>query len=704
MGISIEKINVRDLGPLKSFSAEFGRFNLIYSRNEQGKTFLAEFLIRSLFRKPKDWGYIRKSGKGKITLSGLADGITELTPAKKPKLEDCWEEKDSGLPPSLARLLVVRGGSAGIEEGDAGISKPFIKNILSGKKLLDKIDDDKNISRTTKNAEIEEGRIIIARKGDGERLEELKDKLADLDSLFAEIEDNYPAGKLAALKIDKRSLDDRLEVMKNARRYEAYLVSRKISDLKEELNKLPDQSLDQLFREISEYGSLKSNIEDMESTYNDLREESKDYNWLNEARAVYEATSEIAESPDLRIILAGAAAAIISVVLFILDQKIAGAVSFTVMAAVSGYFIKRLLGSLKDKSRSEELESIRKEFLKRTGSELSDIAVLDSALKEQESILNKSAGIMDELEKHKIKLRDLRSSITQLFLSLCGEEKSESEWNFSLNSLRKDQKDITGMINEYRVTLSGLKVHESDHLSMDPGKKFSQEEYDRLKEGADHIFHEISDQEQHLGSLKDRIGFETGDDRDTDLEKLIDNLHKKRIQTAYELNDTTAGIIAGITVHGVIEKLREEEDEKIHDGLSSTAVLDNLKNLTGRYNNLRLEGNDLIISDDHEEFDIKDLSTGAREQVMLALRLGFGSKIADNEPLFLILDDAFQHCDWKKREILVGRLAEASKEGWQIIYLTMDDHIRGLFVNAREENSELDCRIIDLDKEEKLNA
>jgi uncharacterized protein YhaN len=49
------------------------------------------------------------------------------------------------------------------------------------------------------------------------------------------------------------------------------------------------------------------------------------------------------------------------------------------------------------------------------------------------------------------------------------------------------------------------------------------------------------------------------------------------------------------------------------------------------------------------------------------------------DSLFLILDDAFQHSDWEKREILINKLAEITKKGWQIIYLTMDDHIKELF-------------------------
>jgi uncharacterized protein YhaN len=47
--------------------------------------------------------------------------------------------------------------------------------------------------------------------------------------------------------------------------------------------------------------------------------------------------------------------------------------------------------------------------------------------------------------------------------------------------------------------------------------------------------------------------------------------------------------------------------------------------------------------------------------------------------MFLILDDAFQHSDWDRREWLVDEIAELTKIGWQIFYFTMDDHIKHLF-------------------------
>ena len=75
-------------------------------------------------------------------------------------------------------------------------------------------------------------------------------------------------------------------------------------------------------------------------------------------------------------------------------------------------------------------------------------------------------------------------------------------------------------------------------------------------------------------------------------------------------------------------------------------------------------------------------STGTREQAFLALRIGFASLLMKKKTGFLILDDAFQHSDWERRGNCMQVLLDLVAAGWQVFYLTMDDHIRDLFVEA----------------------
>jgi Uncharacterized conserved protein len=90
-----------------------------------------------------------------------------------------------------------------------------------------------------------------------------------------------------------------------------------------------------------------------------------------------------------------------------------------------------------------------------------------------------------------------------------------------------------------------------------------------------------------------------------------------------------------------------------------------LLRLTGRYREIypKEEGQEgiIFVSDGVNEFSLADLSTGAREQVLLALRIAFLKKLLKNQSCFLILDDAFQHTDYDRRPLVVDTLVELAK-------------------------------------------
>ena len=232
-----------------------------------------------------------------------------------------------------------------------------------------------------------------------------------------------------------------------------------------------------------------------------------------------------------------------------------------------------------------------------------------------------------------------------------------------------------------------LKVSEAEYLHQqeDAQGRFSCEEFEEVQTNLDEISAKISDKEGDISNLKYAVCNETKDDPSIDWEQLFENLKKKRLQKQNDLNVLEAKITAGIIVHDVISQLRQEEDFKILQGLQSEVVLKPLKDITHHYNKLSLDGERLIVSDDYRNFYLQELSTGAREQIMLALRIGFSSKLLKKDTLFLILDDAFQHSDWDRRKILIKQLSDIAKTGWQIIYLTMDDHIKELFDEAGKE-------------------
>lgn len=73
MPLFIKNITAKNIGPIPKFQEEFGKLNILYGKNETGKTYLAELFARCLFRS-KDWGLRQNTGSGKLTITGLEEG------------------------------------------------------------------------------------------------------------------------------------------------------------------------------------------------------------------------------------------------------------------------------------------------------------------------------------------------------------------------------------------------------------------------------------------------------------------------------------------------------------------------------------------------------------------------------------------------------------------------------------------------------
>lgn len=114
MAIKISRIEVEHLGPLASFENDLTDVTFIYGRNEKGKTFLVEFLLKSLFKNLSGFAkYDFRISKpsGKVLVSGLDGEPAVFSPNSRKKLETTWEDGGREMPPNLARLLVHPGAN-----------------------------------------------------------------------------------------------------------------------------------------------------------------------------------------------------------------------------------------------------------------------------------------------------------------------------------------------------------------------------------------------------------------------------------------------------------------------------------------------------------------------------------------------------------------------------------------------------------------
>lgn len=315
-------------------------------------------------------------------------------------------------------------------------------------------------------------------------------------------------------------------------------------------------------------------------------------------------------------------------------------------------------------------------------------------LKEKLSILyekkEEEKRLKEQINSIKNELSSLIQRIKNTFKGMEIIIEDEKDFEHSFNTLKKSLDEKNKRLIEVKTRLDSLSVNEKDYVREDPGITFSQEELEKLEEENKKISNELENMNKRLQELKSEIIKITGDEITTELDKLLENLFKKNEEIYVQLKNKEAEIIGKKLVSLAIQELRKEEDEKIIDSLNSKDINDSIFNLTKKYNKLLIEGDNIKISSDFDEFYLKDLSTGAKEQVMLGIRIGFIKKILGKDKIFLVLDDAFQHSDYEKRPILIDTLIRLSEEGWQMIYLTMDDNIKEEFtkqINLKKINN-----------------
>lgn len=856
MAIRIEQINIENLGPIQRTFLEFDDINLVYSKNEGGKSLLVEFIVRSLFSKKAQWGYNREYGQGKIIVSGIDDSTKNYSPGSRDKLDKYFEKNIQGLPPSLAKLLVIKSGESNISEKPEGIDTDTLKELLFAKNMLDDI--DKNISATVKNATIDEGRITIRKTGEGSEYLNLQEALEHIDKTIKKLSEENKISEERKLKIELDKRKEQKETQISAKRHKAYLLEKRKEELKKERATYPTEELEKIKNRIDQYkklnekneeyasrnGELDDAIEPLENVrqaYDRQRKAKQHSAWkldqkinqINRELSIVtddelgkldnkitnynekvierdkksdelaalakkeEAYCHVQSMKNVYPILAqsahnqkvGFTVLLIALLVFIAGLTVSFAAQNYVLGSVlmavgfgcSVYFSFRLRKQLKHKIHSDELEKLENDFRKKFNEELNS-AALDNLTKTLEKELAIRQRVQNEQNELENAIGRLRAEIENGLFQLFPQPVDQEEWGRALNEFKQGRNALKAELGKLEKQWAGLNVDPSDYHPDDPGEEYSaqklseleeelqklkslEEEKQRivallrrneeeLKEVSEQIFGDFfhllhsrveeDDWENKLNELIEqntRItneinnlfgeltglgvnpahyiendpGIEYDADRLSDIEKeiqelennlkaleeenrafkgdvaklvdasinddwniIIEKLYEKQKNTLEQLKEREASIVAGVLVHQTIDEFQSKEDERLQMTINSPDFSRTLLYITGRYDKLMPYGDQIVISSDMGDFDMKDLSTGTKEQVLFALRVSLAKKIM-NDSAFFILDDAFQHSDYDRRPKLVDQLFDLSDAGWQIIYLTMDDHIRDLF-------------------------
>lgn len=678
MPLLIKEINVQNLGPIRKFSMHLGIFNLIYSHNEKGKTYLVEFLIRSLFRNVRHWKLRAQKGSGKVRVEGLPGGVVDFSPSSSKKLEDFWDKSNVGLPPDLSKLLVVKGAKVDIDDVEGGADKVILKRYLSSKEILDNI--EKRISKTIQGSKVENKTIIGPKKGENKTREEIEEKLRIINQLFDQIERVYSGGYRRTLADEKQKLQDHINQLLKAKQYLAFKVDQQIKNLKRKRNRIDDAELQIVKSKLLLYKQKINDYTRKEASKSEADSRSKHYEWLQAAHEVYQNLMEQESGRPHPIFL------ILSIIMVLLlgvfaffKMPTAAALLFGGFILFGWLYIKKYRTMQRRASEDEEMERLESQFKNKFGQVLTGLPLILEILQKKENDYSNAQLLKEQLSDDQEDLESLQVKISDQIFNLTGERKDPETWKDTLQMLNRNIQNLDSQIREKELYLAKLGVDPSDYQTEKPDVEYSKQQFDELQDNLSHIKKQIDDETRKLESLKHMICLQTGDNISVNWETLINNLREAREKVLEEYKNKTSEIIGKIAVNNVIGDLRKAEDAKIIEGLKSRVIQDQLFQVTKRYKSIDLKGEKLVVSDSFDDFCLSDLSTGAMEQILLALRIGLSTKILKQDSLFLILDDAFQYSDWERRTWLMDKVEDLAKNDWQIIYFTMDDHIKELF-------------------------
>ena len=204
---------------------------------------------------------------------------------------------------------------------------------------------------------------------------------------------------------------------------------------------------------------------------------------------------------------------------------------------------------------------------------------------------------------------------------------------------------------------------------------FSPEEERELKEDIKHNDKEIERLKEEILAFREgelgRLGIREEPQIWIELGKIdkdLENYNRQR----------QAALLARNILTKVSEELNEELLKVINDEKMGVSAY--FSYITGgKYQKVEWREGSIYIQDKGgTSYSAKDLSTGTLDQLLFSLRLSI-LKGALPEGGFFVLDDAFLTSDYERRRKLVKVCRDLSSQKWQILYFTVDDHLRDLF-------------------------
>ena len=720
MSVRIERLSLRDFGPLRDLVLVPADLTVVFGQNEAGKTSCIDALARAMRDRVRP-------GSGKL-LEQLREG-----PGFQGDIDLVLSPEDGGAVlellsdyPSLARLFIVRDADASLEGGRGWLNA--IRGRLIGIDLQRVSDKVRKAASLTNNSSPREARVD-ERQRLAERLTRLDGFLADLPAISRSLEE--------CLQIERQRVATRgrIERLRDAERYERYRLAQRSNERAQEsrrelqdLERYGDQDLTDWREAVSavrEAAAIAKSAENDTQRLRDSQDLSSEELKKREI-AAEKADAQRAECTrrDLEGIVSRArlsqstaqrwslwrtplAVAGILLLVFAIGAGLqvlapgsaseggqlgllsgAAAVLGLLGAGLSIYATSNLRRAANSQtqalavcatilSRADNLETCAAQISELAGnSERADAEKIAAAEKHralEESIQNAEAIEQDRrrtLEGAQRMVADVRervrlSSIEQL------EEKLRERTRIS-STLEEAQRTAQGVLGERDQELAIDKRIEKLALP-DPGVSPNPIELAQLELELEAFDSQLL-----------RLRGEVTDRRDRTLTAVgLSNLatakaERDRLAEGIKVIDDETR--AGKLCLQVLRELDQDIDRPLREALGNgpgAAGAYLARFTSGRYVSVVIDedGKLAVERDDGTRFSMDALSRGARDQLALSVRVALVRRLL-GEPGFLALDDAFLSSDAGRRQSLVSAFTSLTEEGWQIVYFTFDSDLR----------------------------
>ncbi len=683
----IKRIAIEHYGPVDKLDLMFTPFEIIFGRNEAGKTAIVEILNYILFKRTiKDLRY-EKPAKMLVELEDRGE-IHQL-PSKQRVLE---------LPVGdVANLLYVQASESSIygARGEANFWDG-VKSMLSrvGKGIsFTRLDEQvfdavglqpkREIWKRDKQEKVDE---VVKRKAALEvflnKVGEIEEQESELDVLVATNE------KL------KKNLDD-------IESYKKYYRYRELTDL---YNKFKETRAELAAYErykrpyLTEWQKLEAerkacladqaHLEEVKQQVEELQER------VSELKAKHKLVDEYGlksypNKPEVRTgrlpFMLSVGLLLVAATIFIFSFLTKVPMVFALPFLIGGfcvfvYYIQR--------ARKAKKSSIDVELSLRRAQEIfpdlehptelpSAVDALEDEKIKQETLLQARTEDFERLSKRRT-LAEINRSISELREKTGLAELSDLERKMTQKAkveetLTRLNASISQRLHQtddrkWGRLIDEMKVAKPDQEPDLETEKDIRAEKERVQESIDNLKRDIQ-----LFREVEQARSEIADDRAAFVE--YDRLEK-------QLRDYQLEKDAALTVRKILNSMSSELDEFIEDILEGEDSLSRYFNfVTERYVKVAVVKRDFVVTDlSGKDYSVEELSSGARDQLLLCFRIAALRKVYPDGGFF-VLDDAFIFADWQRRERLAQLVKQFVEQGNQVVYLTSDDHTRDLFAD-----------------------